>query len=290
MTDSSPETEASAPKAAPRRGDNAIVAVETGLVSKEKSKGRSTLLLAQSALMAGLCRFVPIPLLDDFLEKNVQRFMIAMLLKKADRDYHTSHVEALYAGSSNFFDGIIGWLVRLPFKLIIGLLKKAFKSVFVFLLIREAGLAIGETLMLGQSIERALRNGRFEKDDDPAAFSLRQEAFVFRKAFDAAFAGTDRRFLAQLLGSVFTQVKSLPRLGARAVRLMFGRRGLRGEEPGELPEASREVVERGVQDLQQRMEDEEIKSFFEDFYDKFEVELHRQEEMARSSLQDGQSV
>lgn len=255
------------------RPEAAIVPTGDGAITSKRSV---TLVLARSALLAGLCRFVPIPLLDDYLERNVHRFMIASLLKTEGRDYHVSRLEALYTGVSGLFDGCAGWLIWLPITLVFKLLKKLFKSVFVVMLIREAGLSMGQALLLGHTVHRGLRSGAFQDDGDPNAKALLAEATLYREAFDSAFAGTDVRFLGHLLGRVFLEVKSLRRVGARTVRKMFGRDYTTDETPGEVPEGAQSAIHQGVEEVQEALEGEQVKHFIDEFDETFDAALRRQ--------------
>jgi len=262
-----------------------IVPAEPSTTAGVVPGGSITFVLARSALLAGLCRFIPVPLLDDYIERNVHRFMVASLLKRSQRSYHVTHVEPLYSGVDNWASGCLGWFVYLPLTLTLKLLKKVFKSVFVVLLIREAGLSMATALLLGHVFHRALQQGNFASSDDPTARGLVEEATLHRKAFDAAFAGTDRRVLAHLLAKVFLEVKRLPRHGARAVRLMFGRRYGKSGTLGEASERGEDVVERGVEEVQETLQQDEVKTFLADFEATFESSLAHQRALTEQSLE-----
>jgi hypothetical protein len=128
---------------------------------------------------------------------------------------------------------------------------------------------MGETLLLGHCLHRALLRGEFREGSEAPA--LREEAREFKRAFDEAFAGSDRRLLAQLMTTVFTQVKSLPKAGAHAVRAMFGRGKTRGDEPGVVPPVDEPALAQGVEELHQAMSRAEVTQFLADFEARFDA-------------------
>lgn len=231
------------------------------------------LVLVRSALLTGLCRFVPVPFLDDYLESKVRHFMVHSLLGLAARTYRSGHLAPIWEGAQGCLGGCLGKILGLPFAFLVKLLKKLWKGVLVFLAVHEATLHVGETLLLGYVLHRHLGEGTFPNGaEELPDLGLRKDAARFRTAFDRTFAGSDRRLLAKLLSGVFEQVRGLPRAGAHAVRAMFRRKkDPEKPEPGPVPEADREVLEQGVAELAAAVEQDRMKSFLRDFDERFDA-------------------
>jgi len=231
-------------------------------------------IFARSALLTGLCRFVPVPFLDDYLEAKVRHSMVSSLLRLEGRTYRAGHLAPLWEGAEGCMGGCVGFALSLPWVLVVKLVKKIFRWVLFVFVAHEAAVHVGQTLLLGRAIHRLLARGAFpEGAQDEPGLVLRQEARLVRGAFDRAFAGTDLRVLERLLRGVFRQVRGLPRAGAHAVRVMFGGRGTAAESPREMPEGDRSAVESGVAEVEAALEREEVVTFFEEFDLRFDEAL-----------------
>ncbi len=243
--------------------------------SVESGPGRRLgLVLARSALLGGLTRFVPVPLLDDYLEAKVRHHMVHSLLRMAGRTYRSGHLAPLWEGAEGCLGGCVGFVLRLPWTLTVKLVKKLFKTFLVVLVVREAALHVAETLLLGRAVHRLLSAGAWPegKQHEPG-LALREEAREVRRAFDRAFSGADLRLLRQALEEVLRRVSGLPRAGARAVRAMFGGKKTDAEAPRDLPEAARPAVDSGVEEVEAALAHPEVAGFLEEFDRRFDEAL-----------------
>lgn len=234
-----------------------------------------TFVLSHSSLLTGLCRLVPIPFLDDYLERQSRRYLVHTLINREGRSYSSSRLSPLYEEESgSFLAGCFWWCITLPWTLTVKLLKKIFKKIFFVFAVHEAAMSMGETLLLGHCLHRRLLAGAFAGGSGNDA--LRDEALEFKAAFDVTYKGSDRRLLRQLMATVFSQVKALPKVGTHAVRAMFGRGKTKGDEPGAVPEADKPTLSKAVEELQQAMQKAEVKQFLADFETRFEQALKKQ--------------
>jgi hypothetical protein len=249
-------------------------------------------MMATTSLLSGLCQFVPVPLLDDYLTSRVRRYMIAKILERRGRATPERRLEPLYKDTEGCLTGILWWVVALPLKLILKLLKKLFKTVLIVLTLRDASLHISWTLLMGRTVNRLLKLGELsERGSDGPEDPLRAEALMVRHAFDQAFKGSDLRLLRTALEGVLHGVKGLTRRGARAVRLMF--RLIGGDRPREMPERAKPVVSAGVDQLMDLLEQEEILRFMKEFdarFDRIYQELRGQLPPALPAHDDGSGV
>lgn len=155
----------------------------------------SLAILAQSGAAAGACRFIPIPFVDDFLIAEIHRRMFLSLLKRhgfaAGR---IQEIRPLYGMSGGCFWGVLMFILKLPFKLILKLIQKFLKVILFVLIIRDSGLQIGRTIMLGRVADRCLSDGRLLSGGQEQS---QREAEAVITAFDKAFSGSDWRLLAK---------------------------------------------------------------------------------------------
>ena len=119
------------------------------VLSKDASAGDDkqwhqnvTFVLARSSVLTGLCRLVPIPFLDDYLEKQSRRYMVHSLIDREGRSYSSGRLSPLYKEESgSIITGCLWWCITLPWKLTVKLLRKIFKKIFFVLAIHEAARA-----------------------------------------------------------------------------------------------------------------------------------------------------
>lgn len=230
------------------------------------------LLLAYTSLLSGLSCFVPVPLLDDFLGKRVVQHMVASLLKHHGRNYRSRDVVFLYDDGKGLVEGCFWFVVTLPWKLFTKLISKLFKTIFFVFAIRDAALAMGSCLLLGRTLDRLLDQQLLPNSESEP---LRAQTSVrIKKAFDQTFKGSDLRLLSRALGDVLRGIKELPALGAQAVHAMF-RKGQRVGALEDVPQQNREAVERGVENLNQALQKEDVASFLKDFDSRFDQALEK---------------
>lgn len=86
--------------------------------------------IAHYALMAGLCSLVPIPFLDDWLERKATRHMFATLATDAGVTLDEATLDVLTEDRSSLLLGCLGTMVIWP-------IKKLFRTVLYFLTVKD---------------------------------------------------------------------------------------------------------------------------------------------------------
>ncbi len=153
-----------------------------------------------AAVAVGAARFVPIPLLDDWLASMSRRQLAKSILRRHGRRFAVGDVHALYDD---------GWWAGLPFRMLKNVVlfpvRKILRPLLPFLLARDLGLAVGRTLALGHTLDRQLRLGLLRDDDDRAG--RRDDAQRLRKALDTAWQGIDQRVVKNAVSGLSRLVK-----------------------------------------------------------------------------------
>lgn len=86
--------------------------------------------VAQYALFAGLCAFVPVPLLDGWLERKATRAMLVALAESRGRTLEPAALDILVEDRSSLLLGCLGVVFIWP-------IKKLFRTLFYFLTIKD---------------------------------------------------------------------------------------------------------------------------------------------------------
>jgi hypothetical protein len=216
----------------------------------------------RGAVFVGLCRLIPIPFLDDYLAEKALAHMVGSIFRRHERPVDSSGQAWRLYGEAFSCLGTIWWVVTLPVRLVVKLLKKLFRTIFLFLAIREAALALGRTVLLGYVVHRRLLAGGFP--GEASGEEMDAEAGTVRRAFDRAFQGSDRRLVSHGLQGVFTGVSGLFGLVREGARRVFGQRE---DVPGN------EALEGLGQRVEAALDKEEVRSWLEDFEARFADEL-----------------
>lgn len=223
--------------------------------------------ILQSAVLRGACCFVPIPFLDDLLADRAKALMVGRLLGRHGRTLRSRDVKPLWATPGS---GCLLGCLGLGFRLILKPLKILLKTIFFVLMLREVALAVGETWLLGRTLDLELRDGRFP--DAESAEQRQAQATRVRAAFDEAYAGSD----VDLLARIFRMALSHSGLALSSL-LGAARRSLTkdAEDADQTPPAvgDEPAVRSAASRLAAAIDPTELATFLRDFDARFKARL-----------------
>ena len=153
-----------------------------------------------SALVVGAARFVPLPLVDDWVASLSRRQLVKSLLAKHGRSFRVGDVAALYDDGS-----VWGLPWRMVKNVVTFPVRKILKPILPFLIVRDVGLAMGRTLALAHVLDRQLRLGFFRDGETRAQH--RDGARRLRVALDGAWSGVDQRLVKAALAGLWRRVR-----------------------------------------------------------------------------------
>lgn len=174
---------------------------------------------ALCAIAAAGFRFVPIPLVDEFVKERAVRTAVARTWRAHGRPPAPDVVAVLSGDTTGVVTTLLRWLRRLPVALVLFPFRK-----FRVLLTAARGISgdLLQVLLLARAVDRCLSAGWFTGHDHD---ELLRQADLVRRAHDQAVHGADLRTLRLALGLVFRQVHGLPRQARVFARQVFGRSG-----------------------------------------------------------------
>ena len=180
-----------------------------------ENQPNTKMILAGASLFAGLCKMIPVPFLDKFLLSHVHRQMISSILAQHDIKCKARDLYPLYKNHRGCFMQILFLIFVFPFLLILKIIKKLLKWIFFFLVIREAAMDMGKTILLGHTVERCILDGRIPPPDenDRKSYKKTFKATVkCKKKFQKAFKGSDIRLISHLFVGMVKSLKKTPGL------------------------------------------------------------------------------
>lgn len=234
-------------------------------------------ILSRSALLRGLCYLIPIPFLDDFVAQRVLKHMVSSLLSSHEREFTPERVAVFYEGESK---GCFAMAWDIAWGLIIKPIKKLFKTIFFVLAIRDMALGIGSTLFLGRCVNRSLNkqrlnNGQSAKDKKESD-SLESEAALIYAAYQASYAGSDKKVITQSFRALIKQSTGIGSWGLSAVKTLFGKKQENYDGVEALPNEEKKEVEKAAKGIANIMEQEEFAKILSNFDTEFDQHLAKE--------------
>ncbi|HEV7280771.1 MAG TPA: hypothetical protein VGN57_11265 [Pirellulaceae bacterium] len=221
--------------------------------------------------------FVPVPLVDDYLQTKCRRFAVRKTLQAHGREAEIDRFEPYYGGAGGFFAGIGSAALRLPLKLALFPIRKPLR---VIRSVRDVPLEIIRMALLGRELDRSLA-GRKTGSNGASSPSIDAATIAdLRRAFDLAFSRMDFRVLRAATKDAF--VASTRMLAA----VVAARRRTSSEEGELLNELQRDpAVEAETRKVEAQMARPEILSLFREFDARFEREFQevRERRLAREA-------
>ena len=211
----------------------------------------------RARILAGIlfaaARFMPVPLLDDLVRRQVARWMV----KGAAPDLSAAALRPLSDAEPGCLPGCLGRLAMLP----IQLLLFPFRKVLAILRgARWVSRDLAEMVLLGRVIDHARSTGLLSEGPQ-----LEARARELRTAFDVAFHATDAQLLSTLLGAAVGPLRGLVSAAMRTLRRL---RRARAEEPR--PEgADAAVLDASVGRIEAALRSPPMRAFLADFDARF---------------------
>lgn len=173
--------------------------------------------LAVYAVLVAAAGFIPVPVLDDLLPRQIVRHMIATILRQAGRRFRLSWVKPLYQG-----EGCLWGLLGMAVGLVVGFLLYPIRRVIALLKgLRSLSQRLASTYLLGHTINRYVALGWFGAASEPR--TVMEEAVLLRGAFDAALETTNPVVFSSSIAAILGGLRGLPWAAWRTARAMMKR-------------------------------------------------------------------
>jgi hypothetical protein len=224
------------------------------------------------AVLVAASGFIPIPLVDDLIPRQLVRQLIRTILRQTGRRYSTARVKPLYAGEG-CLAGALGILLKLPIDLLIYPVRKLVR---VIKGIRSLSQRLVSTYLLGHTVNRYVVKDWLAQDTSEAALSFQSQ--LLRNAFETALKETNPVVFAQSVATVLGGLRGLPLAAWRTARQLL-RRSARdvpdGDHPFDVPTPTGRVAG-ATQQVQQTLDDPEVQHFVAQFDAVVDREVTRQ--------------
>ena len=230
----------------------------------------STPILAAASLFAGLCKFMPVPILDKLLLRQVYRQMIASLLTLHQVECKPSQLYPLYKNPHGCLITLLLFIFVWPFILLYKIFIRILKWLFFILIIREAAIEMGKAILLGHTIERCLVDGRIPpptEGDKKSHKATLKAAIKYKKRFNKVFKGSDWRFLIHLFKGVIKSLKKSPNLIKVTIKVLKeeAQENTINDELNSIPVRERSAIQQIIDEIASIMSHDEMQLYIKNF-------------------------
>ncbi len=215
------------------------------------------------ALLFFAARQVPVPLLDDVLRAQVAAYLVKSAVKRAGLAVPSEQLAPRYEKDAHWAIGCLWLMFKLPFKILLFPIRKIANLVFA---VRHLGKDFAEMLLLGEVVDRALKNGDVKAEGMASEDAQIARSRRYRRAFDRALADTDTQLLWSIVGVAIGPVRGVWAAAMRPLRAL--RRGSSDEAIAASPE-----MDAKVSAVEKLLLQPEVKKFLADFDARFDVAL-----------------
>ncbi|QEF96739.1 hypothetical protein Mal15_07680 [Stieleria maiorica] len=212
-----------------------------------------------AGIVSASARFIPIPFVDDLVQSQCRRFVVARTLANHDTNLTTSQLKPLYSNGGGCLPGCTTLLAKAPLKLLLFPIRKI---VAVVTSVRGVPVEIMRMVLLGRTLDRYLKTNRIDPGSGDAA--------KMRLAFEASFARMDLRVVKAAVADALAGVNGWKKAAVDTAQEIARPRERTSE--GLNPSTEVETGARKVEEVLQRPE---TLTLFADFDQKFDDALER---------------
>lgn len=145
-----------------------------------------------AGIVSASSRFIPVPFVDDLVRDRCRRFAVSRTLAAHGREELLEGVTPYFDSDGGVFKGCLGSVARLPLKLLLFPIRKI---VALATSIRGVPLEVMRTVLLGRTLDRYLRSGKFNESHTAEMRTAFEQSFqrmdfhVIRAAIADAMSG-----------------------------------------------------------------------------------------------------
>jgi len=230
-------------------------------------------LLTLYAVLVAAAGFVPFPIVDELIPRQLLRHLVLVAIRSARRTYPVRFVSPLYR-EGGCLATVLELVVYLPLKILLYPIRKVVRVVQA---VRRLSQRTASTYLLGHSIARALERGWLA--EGAPREQLRGQAALIRAAFERTLERSNPVVFSRSVSAVLAGLRGLGLGAYRAARVLLRRR----VEAGATPEAMAVppgVVGAAVEGIQGEIGSPPIAGYLREFDLDFDRTL---EELARDN-------
>lgn len=211
-----------------------------------------------AGVVSASARFIPIPFVDDLVQEQCRRFVVASTFAAYDSPIELATSKPYYGSPGGCVSGCSTFVLRAPFKLLLFPLRKIWALVTS---IRGVPLEILRMVLLGRTLDRLLRSGRVE---DHSEFFAR-----LRQAFDVSFARMDFRVVRATMHDALAGVS-----GWRAAAVEAAKQLARPDDAAKPDLAASQELNTSANRIQDVLDRPETAKLFSEFDSRLDRELN----------------
>ena len=212
-------------------------------------------------LVSAASRFTPVPLVDDMIETQALKYVVAKTFKQTDLNLDNEAMKPLYDESGGFITRVLKKAARLPLRILTFPFRKAVRLVTS---IRGVPMDLMYAVLLGRCVDRSIKAGIYQ--DSLSQEQIKALNTDIRSAFEESVTNIDLQVLRHVLPKAWDQTLSWFDVMKDRIADLLKKQGSDPEI-----EASAQVI-----DISDQFESDEVRSFMEGFDQKFDRNMAAQ--------------
>ncbi len=216
-----------------------------------------------AGMVSAAARFVPLPLVDDFVRDRSRQFAVSQTLKSQGRRFASKELAAYYGNPQGCLTGCVSFALWLPVRLLMFPIRK-----FVALVTAVHGVPMDllKTVLLARTLDRCLQRGMLADED--ALPEREQQALRMRLAFDDAMQGMDWLVVKTAIGDALKHTSGWRKSAAALATRAFRSKQVPEEELPEDP-----PLEEGAEQVEAILNRPETLALLQRFDERFDATL-----------------
>lgn len=173
-----------------------------------------------AGIISASARFIPIPFLEEVVQKRCRQFTVKTTLESHAIDLDLSTLEPYYSNPSGCLAGCLGMMLSLPVKLLLFPFRKIIAVLTSF---RAVPLEIMRIYLLGRTLDRYLSDGSFGQAENSLRIDDSAYAARMRCAFEQSFARMDMHIVLSAMQDATGGLRQLMTAAFVGLKYVFER-------------------------------------------------------------------
>ncbi|QEG39963.1 hypothetical protein [Roseimaritima ulvae] len=216
-----------------------------------------------AGMVSAAARFIPVPLVDDFVRDRSRQYAVSQTLKAHGRQYASKQLAAYYGNPQGCLAGCVSFGLWLPVRLILFPIRKLMALLTA---VHGVPMDLLKTVLLARTLDRCLERGMLA--DEASVAEREQQTLQIRRAFEEAMQGMDWLVVKTAIRDALKHSA-----GWRQAAANLATRAFRSDQVPEQKLPEDEQLEQGAEHVEAVLQRPETLALLQRFDERFDATL-----------------